>query len=86
MLPYVSLSQLKYVFSAANLNLVSTGNSMRGIIHTSKHYSFLKMGKPFLYLGPIDSSIGDFIKKNKIGWQVNHDDINKCSNIIKKIS
>ena len=85
MLPYVSLSQLKYVFSAANLNLVSTGNSMRGIIHTSKHYSFLKMGKPFLYLGPIDSSIGDFIKKNKIGWQVNHDDINKCSNIIKKI-
>jgi len=85
MLPYVSLSQLKYVFSAANLNLVSTGNSMRGIIHTSKHYSFLKMGKPFLYLGPIDSSIGDFIKKNKIGWQVNHDDINQCSNIIKKI-
>ena len=85
MLPYVSLSQLKYVFSAANLNLVSTGNSMKGIIHTSKHYSFLKMGKPFLYLGPIDSSIGDFIKKNKIGWQVNHDDINQCSNIIKKI-
>jgi glycosyltransferase involved in cell wall biosynthesis len=85
MLPYVSLSQLKYVFSAANLNLVSTGNSMKGIIHTSKHYSFLKMGKPFLYLGPTDSSIGDFIKKNKIGWQVNHGDINQCSNIIKKI-
>jgi hypothetical protein len=85
MLPYVSLSQLKYVFSAANLNLVSTGNSMKGIIHTSKHYSFLKIGKPFLYLGPTNSSIGDIIKKNNIGWQVNHKDVNQCLNIIKKI-
>jgi glycosyltransferase involved in cell wall biosynthesis len=85
MLPYVSLNQLKYVLSAANLNLVSTGNSMKGIIHTSKHYNFLKIGKPFLYLGPKNSSIGNFIEKNKIGWQVNHNDINQCSNIIKKI-
>jgi hypothetical protein len=58
---------------------------MRGIIHTSKYYSFLKIGKPFLYLGPKNSSIGDFINKNKIGWQVNHNNINQCSNIIKKI-
>jgi glycosyltransferase involved in cell wall biosynthesis len=85
MLPYVSLNHLKYVLSAANLNLVSTGKDMKGIIHTSKHYSFLKMGKPFLYLGPKNSSIGNFIEKNKIGWQVNHNDINQCSNIIKKI-
>lgn len=85
MLPYVSLNQLKHVLSAADLNLVSTGNTMRGIIHTSKHYSFLKMGKPFLYLGPKNSSIGIFIKKNKIGWQVDHNDVQKCSSIIKKI-
>lgn len=85
MLPYVDLNDLKYVLSAANLNLVSTGKAMKGIIHTSKHYSFLKMGKPFLYLGPKNSSIGNFIEKNKIGWQVNHNDINRCSNIIKKI-
>jgi glycosyltransferase involved in cell wall biosynthesis len=85
MLPYVSLSQLKYVFSAANLNLVSTGNSMKGIIHTSKHYSFLKIGKPFIYLGPANSSIGDIIKKYNIGWQVNHNDVDQCLSIIKKI-
>lgn len=85
MLPYVNLNQLKYTLSAADICLVSAGNAMNGIIHTSKHYSFLKMGKPFLYLGPQNSSIGNLIKNNNIGWQVNHNNFNECAKIIKNI-
>ena len=72
MLPYQPLSKLEESLSAADVHLVSMGESMVGIVHPSKIYSAMAVGRPILALGPRRSHIADLVIDHQIGWHVEH--------------
>ena len=83
LLPYQPLVNLDESLGAADLHIVSMGTTMPGCVHPSKAYTVLAMGKPILYLGPKESAIGEWIKINPIGWQVDHGDASGLRKILK---
>ena len=74
-LPYQPLADLKYSLSAADVHVVSMGDSMAGIIHPCKIYGAMAVGRPVLYLGPTPSHISDILEAHACGWQVSHGDV-----------
>ncbi len=51
-LNYLPHEQLSALLSAADLHAVVMGDAFKGIVHPSKIYNILKVGKPFLFIGP----------------------------------
>jgi colanic acid biosynthesis glycosyl transferase WcaI len=85
-LPYQPLNTIKYSLSAADIHVVSIGNEVVGVVHPSKIYGAMAVGRPILYLGPDKSYISDVINKYKIGWHVNHGDVDRMIDTIKMIA
>ncbi len=61
-LPYQPRHELEAMLSAADLHVVVMGDPFVGIIHPSKIYNILRVGAPFLYLGPTPSHVTDIIE------------------------
>jgi colanic acid biosynthesis glycosyl transferase WcaI len=74
MLPYQPLASLSESLSAADVHLVSMGEAMVGIVHPSKIYSAMAVGRPILALGPRRSHIADLVHRHQVGWHVEHGD------------
>jgi glycosyltransferase involved in cell wall biosynthesis len=72
LLPYQPLPQLAESLSAADVHLVSMGDAMVGIVHPSKIYSAMAVGRPILALGPRRSHIASLVHEHRIGWHVEH--------------
>lgn len=85
LLPFQPIEQLKFSLSAGDIHIVSMGKNMAGIIHPSKFYAALAVGRPVLYLGPKPSPIADLIERHEIGWQCNSDDPAEVIRTIEKI-
>jgi hypothetical protein len=66
---------LKYSLSAADVHVVSLGADMVGIIHPCKIYGAMAVGRPVLFLGPRPSHVSDILEQNRIGWHVEHGDV-----------
>lgn len=75
MLPYQPLSTLHDSLSAADLHLVSMGEDMVGVVHPSKIYSTMAVGRPVLALGPARSHIAVLVKTHQLGWHIEHGDV-----------
>jgi colanic acid biosynthesis glycosyl transferase WcaI len=84
-LPYQPLDQIKYSLSAADVQIVSFGNEMIGIVHPCKFYSAMLLGQPILLLGPQASALGRLISEHNIGWCVEHGDTEKMTQVLKQI-
>jgi glycosyltransferase involved in cell wall biosynthesis len=78
-LPYQPLEELGHSLSAADLHVVSLGQEMAGIIHPCKIYGAMAVGRPILYLGPRPSHISDLLETHRIGWQVDHGDVDAAT-------
>lgn len=76
MLPYVPKEKLKDLLLAADAHFVVMGESQVGIVHPSKIYSILALGKPFIYIGPENSFIGTLVKGHAVGVHVNQGQVN----------
>ena len=74
-LPYQPLDQIRYSLSAADLHIVSLGDTMSGIVHPCKIYGALSIGRPVLVLGPKQSYLNDIIDGNDIGRSIEHGDV-----------
>ena len=85
-LPYQPLKEIKYSLSAADVHVVSVGSEMVGVVHPSKAYSAMAIGRPILFLGPAQFYNLISIQGQQIGWQVDHDDIESMVRTIKHIS
>jgi colanic acid biosynthesis glycosyl transferase WcaI len=81
-LPYQPLSELKYSLTAADVHIVSLGETMVGIIHPCKIYGAMTAGKPILFLGPRPSHISDLLDQHDIGFQVSHGNIQAAIDVI----
>jgi colanic acid biosynthesis glycosyl transferase WcaI len=60
-LPYQPRAELAPLLSAADLHVVIMGEPFVGIIHPCKIYNVMKVGSPFLYIGPPQSHVTDMV-------------------------
>lgn len=74
-LPYQPLDTLGDVLAAADLHVVTMGDDMVGIVHPCKVYGILAAGRPFVFVGPRSSHVGEILEATSAGWQVSHGDV-----------
>jgi hypothetical protein len=85
-LPYQPLDQLRYSLSAADVHLVTVGDAVVGIVHPSKVYGALAVGRPILLLGPEQSHVGEMIRNHDIGWRIAHGDVDGAEAVLRRIA
>jgi len=86
LLPYQPLSRLNESLSAADVHLVSMGQAMVGIVHPSKIYSAMAVGRPIFALGPRRSHIAELVHRHELGWHIEHNDIAGAIHILREIA
>jgi glycosyltransferase involved in cell wall biosynthesis len=75
-IPYQPITKLAAALSAADLHVVLMGNPFVGIVHPCKIYNILAVGRPFLYVGPIESHVGDILSNVPgLGFTHRHGDV-----------
>jgi glycosyltransferase involved in cell wall biosynthesis len=84
-LPYQPLDQIKYSLSAADVHLVSVGDSVVGVVHPCKVYGAMAVARPILLLGPDPCHVSDIVRDNDIGWQITHGDVEGAVKTIERI-
>lgn len=83
-LPYQPRDILDQSLSSANLHVVVMGNRVSGLVHTSKIYGVLSTGKPYLFIGPRCSHVGDILSECPYGFHVEHGEVESLVEIIGK--
>ena len=83
-LPYQALVDLPHSLSAADVHVVSLGDAMVGIVHPSKVYGAMAVGRPILYFGPRRSHVGDLLDEANIGLHVAHGDVDGAVEAIRR--
>lgn len=74
-LPYEPLARMRYSLSAGDVQVVSLGDEMAGIVHPCKVYGAMGVARPILFLGPADSHVSEMMAQADFGWQVRHGDV-----------
>jgi glycosyltransferase involved in cell wall biosynthesis len=64
-LPYQPQAELPALLSSADLHVVVMGDAFGGIVHPSKIYNIMKIGAPFLFIGPEESFVSQIIAANE---------------------
>lgn len=85
-LPYQPLSEIRYSLSAADVHLVTVGDRIVGIVHPSKVYAALAVGRPVLLVGPAESHVGEILRQDDLGWQVAHGDVAGAERVLREIA
>ena len=85
-LPYQPQETLKYSLAAADVHLVTMGDSIRGIVHPSKVYGAMAVGRPILLVGPDDNHVSDIIDEVHNGWHVRHGDVAEAERVLREIA
>lgn len=62
-LPYQRADRLSASLSAADLHTVVMGDPFVGIVHPCKLYNILRIGSPFLYIGPKQSHVSEIVER-----------------------
>lgn len=83
--PYQPLDRIRFSLSAADVHLVTMGAEMAGMIHPSKVYGAMSVGRPILFLGPAPSHISDILDEYDIGWRIEHGDVDGAERILREI-
>lgn len=86
LLPYQPLDRLRLSLSAADVHLVVMGEAMVGIVHPSKLYGAMAVARPVLLVGPRRSHAGEIIDAHRIGWQVDHGEVDATVATIRRIA
>jgi colanic acid biosynthesis glycosyl transferase WcaI len=81
-LPYQPFEELEDTLGAADLHLVTMGDSMLGIVHPCKIYNAMAVGRPVLGIAPAGSHVQRILTGSGVGWWVEHGDVNGCRDAI----
>jgi colanic acid biosynthesis glycosyl transferase WcaI len=85
-LPYQPRERLADSLGLADLQLVVMGDAASGLAHSSKIYSILATGRPFLFVGPRDSHVvGDVLERCPSGHHVEHGDVGGFLRVIDAV-
>ena len=84
-LPYQPFDKIRFSLSAADVHVVSIGDSVVGIVHPCKVYGAMAVSRPILLLGPTPCHVSDLIEKHKVGWHINHGDVDGAERVLKEM-
>lgn len=84
-LPLQPREKVKASFGSADLHCVIMGPGMSGLVHTSKIYTVLASGKPFVFVGPQKSHVGDLVRAHSIGSVIDFERPKKLTETILEI-
>lgn len=84
-LPYQPLEQLRYSLSAADVHLVTMGDSVVGMIHPCKLYGALAAARPVVFVGPEPSHVSDIIADHQVGWRLGHGDVDGAERLFRSL-
>ncbi len=85
-LPYQPLSELKHSLSAADLHVVTIGDSSVGVVHPCKVYGAMAVARPILAVGPKLSHVSDILQRAQVGRQVSHGDVEGAVRAIAELA
>ena len=74
-LPYQPLGRLRESLSAADIHVVSIGDSVVGMVHPCKVYGAMAVARPILLFGPAENHVADLLATERIGWHISHGDV-----------
>ncbi len=84
-LPHQPREKLGASLGLANLQLIIMGNEAVGLAHSSKIYSILEAGVPFLFVGPRDSHLGELTAECRHGYHVEHGDVQGFLRVVDEV-
>jgi colanic acid biosynthesis glycosyl transferase WcaI len=67
---YVPQAELNKSLNQADVGLVTLANGYEGLIVPSKVYGIMAVGRPVLYVGPLQGELPDLIRQHSLGWIV----------------
>jgi glycosyltransferase involved in cell wall biosynthesis len=85
-LPYEPLSRMRFSLSAGDVQLVSLGDDMAGIVHPCKVYGAMATSRPIFFLGPAGSHVSEMMEESAFGWEVRHGDVDGAVRAIREIA
>lgn len=85
-LPSFPRHQLNEVLNLSHIGLVSLSDSFYGVGVPSKTYNILSAGRPILFMGNVETEIGQLITENKIGWGFQYADASAVIQFLEKLS
>lgn len=83
-LPHQPRERLRETLASGDLHVVVMGDAVAGLVHTSKIYGVLATGRPYLFIGPKKSHVGDLISACPYGFQVENGDVEGTIRTIDK--
>lgn len=84
-LPYQPRETLEHSLAAADVHIVTVGDDVRGIVHPSKIYGAMAVGRPILLVGPAESHFADILERDDIGWHVQQGDVDAAEQILREL-
>jgi glycosyltransferase involved in cell wall biosynthesis len=85
-LPWQPIPTLSFSLSAADVHVVVMGDDMAGIVHPCKIYNAMAVGKPILFIGPLQSHLGELVSLCGIGWVAAHGEPGRLADLIDEIA
>lgn len=85
-LPYQPLERIRYSLSAADVHMVVVGNNEVGMRHPCKIYDAMALGRPILLIGPDPCHASELVRRNGIGWHLQHGDVDGAVRTFEQIS
>lgn len=84
-LPFQPLAKIGESLAAADVHVVTMGDDVVGIVHPSKIYGAMAVGRPILFFGPEASHGGDLIASASFGKVVRHGNSYGAAEAIKNL-
>jgi len=84
-LPYQPLESLRYSLSAADVHVVTVGESVVGVVHPCKIYGAMSVARPILLVAPDPCHVSDLVEPSGIGWHIQHGDLDTAVETIRRI-
>jgi len=82
-LPFQPLAEIGESLAAADMHVVTMGDEVVGIVHPSKIYGAMAVGRPILFLGPKESHGGELLSSGIFGQVVRHGDVKGAVRVIQ---
>ena len=84
--PYVARDQISDSLGSCHIGLVTLLPACLGTVVPSKVYSLLAAGRPFLFIGPNESTPADLIRRHACGWHVEPGDVKGVVSILQLLA
>ncbi len=82
--PFQPLADIGESLAAADVHVVTMGDEVVGIVHPSKIYGAMAVGRPILFFGPTESHAGDILRGRPFGKLVAHGDAGEAVTAIRQ--